>query len=93
MKKILFFFGLFMLFALEASANSGNTQVINNYVDVVGDLIGDKMQVIAITIVMIFSGILAWKNASISPLAWGAAASIAIGASGSIATGLNNFTL
>lgn len=92
MKKLLFFTFLGLVLGVDAQA-ANNIDVINRYVDTVDGLIGGKMEIIAITIVMIFSGILAWKNASIAPLGWGGAASLAIGASSSIATNLNSVVL
>ena len=93
MKKILFTtLGLILLFSTDAFAG-GSTDVLNNYVGTVQGLIDDKIQYIGITLVMIFSGILAWKNASIAPLGWGAAASIVIAASGSIGNQLKNLSL
>ena len=93
MKRNLFvIIGLLMLISADAFA-AGSTDVLNNYVGTVQSLIDNKIQYIGITLVMIFSGILAWKNASIAPLGWGAAASLAIAGSGSIANQLSNLTL
>ena len=91
-KNVLIIIGLIMVFSADAFA-AGSTDVINNYVGTVQGLIDDKIQYIGITLVMIFSGILAWKNASIAPLGWGAAASIVIAGSGSIGNQLKNLTL
>jgi len=93
MKKNFFFFAILVLFGAADAFAGGTTDSINNYVTTVGDIMSDKMQYIAITVVMIFSGILAWKNASVAPLGWGGAASIAIAGSNSIADGLKNLGL
>ena len=87
MNKFFFVMAIGMLLAVESQAVA-NVAVVNNFVDVVGELISSKMTVIGITLVMIFSGIMAWKNASIAPLGWGAVASLAIGGSGSIGSSL-----
>jgi len=91
-KKLVLTLLVVMAFAVESQA-AGSTNTINNYVDTVGNLLSDRMQFIAITLVMIFSGILAWKNASVAPLGWGGAASLAIAGSNSIATNLKNLAL
>lgn len=90
MNKFLFLGLITALFAVDSQAATGNVVVINDFVDTVGNLINSKMTVIGITLVMIFSGIMAWKNASVAPLGWGAVASIAIGGAGSIGTKLKN---
>lgn len=92
MKRLMFLGILGLVLAVDASA-AGSTNTINTYVDTVGNIMGDKMQYIAITVVMIFSGILAWKNASVAPLGWGGAASIAIAGSGSIAKKLKGLAM
>jgi len=90
--RLLLVIGVLSLFAVDASA-AGSTNVLNNYVNTLQDIITDKLQFIGITLVMIFSAILAWKNASVSPLGWGAAASIAIAGSNSIGNSLKNLNL
>lgn len=87
--RLLLIIGILSLLAVDASAE-GSTDVINNYVDTLQGIISDKLQFIGITLVMIFSAILSWKNASASPLGWGAAASIAIAGSSSIGNQLKN---
>lgn len=91
-KRLFWIIAALLVFAVESQA-AGSTDTINNYVDTVGNLLSDRMQFIAITIVMIFSGILAWKNASVAPLGWGGAASLAIAGSNSIANNLKNLTM
>jgi len=91
MNKFFFVIAIGMLLAVESQAAT-DVAAVNNFVDVVGDLISSKMTVIGITLVMIFSGIMAWKNASVAPLGWGAVASLAIGGSGSIGNSLKALT-
>lgn len=93
MQKKHFLFAILMLLLVSVEAQAGSTDVINNYVNTISGLIGGKITIITITIIMIFSGILSWKNASISPLGWGAAASVAVGGSGSIAESMKNIIL
>ena len=90
MNKFLFLGLVAALFAVDSQAAVGDVAVVNDFVDTVGTLISSKMTVIGITLVMIFSGIMAWKNASVAPLGWGAVASMAIGGSGSIGNKLKS---
>lgn len=92
MKRVMIFALLAIALTVDAQA-AGSTATINNYVDTIGNIMGDKLQYIGITIVMIFSAILAWKNASVAPLGWGGAASVAIAGSGSIANNLKNLAM
>lgn len=85
-------FAIGMLFASNAFA-AGDTTVIDNYITTLGGLIDDKMGAIAITLIMIASGVMAWKNASWGPLGWGAAGSVLIAGATSIGGGLAGIDL
>ena len=88
LKTVLVVAAIVMMTAVEAHA-AGSTSVINKYVNTLASLVDAKIGAFAITLVMITSGIMAWKNATWGPLAWGAAASLLIAGASSIGTGLS----
>ncbi|MHC3995773.1 hypothetical protein ACXWTF_13185 [Thiomicrolovo sp. ZZH C-3] len=69
---------LLLIAAFALSAYAGDTSVVGAYVDEVSGLIDNKIGALGVTLITIASGIVAWKNASWAPLAWGAAADILI---------------
>ena len=84
-------FALLAMFLVGTSAMAAVPVVVTNFINIFIDLASGKLGIIFIILVLAMSGFMAWKNGNITPLFWGLAAAVLIGASPYIAGELVNF--
>jgi hypothetical protein len=91
-KMLVVFLGLMMLLPSFAFASDAPT-AIGKFIQFSIDLVSGKVGILAIMLIMVISAVLAWKNASYTPLIYGLIASTLIGAAASIGASFADFNL
>ena len=83
--------GLFLSGTSAFAAEIAVPSVVNNFIGIFISLASGKIGIMFIILILAMSGFMAWKNGNITPLFWGFAAALMIGASPFIASELTNF--
>ena len=88
-RKLLLWAGFF-LSSLSAADDKGSVPVVDKFVNIFLDMANGTVGKFFIFLVILLSGVMAWRNGNLTPLFWGIAAAILIGGAGSIAGALQS---
>jgi hypothetical protein len=85
--KMLMLTGLLLSkgFAEEETAEGSGLDVVDSYVDIFTNMAQGKVGTFFIFLIIMMSGIMAWRNGNLTPLFWGLAAALLIGGAPKIA--------
>ena len=88
MNKLLLLAGT--LLAQSANANSSELEVAKSFVDIFMNMLTGSVGNFFIVLIIIMSGVMAWRNGNLTPLFWGLTAGVVIGAAPKIADALQS---
>jgi len=91
--RLVLFLGIALLMLPTFTFASDAPVVIGKFIQYSTDLIGGKVGVLIIALIIIISAVLAWKNASYTPLIYGLIAATLVGAAVNIGGSFTDFNL